>query len=1199
MNHDKWTQTDARAAAAETLRLSLHGPSGDGLTPWPGFNGEPRLVGEGSPIPADYKFDLPMHDGAGNEVIFLTPTAVYGIGVLYPVLNDAQHAQLTAEQRQPQVSDEGDEFALELNEVVDLEVDPDSDLSPDASEEAEESKDTQARRPQSMAFSVHVPKNGQPLRLAVRGATYAKMSILHGTTTRQVWRRKFFEASIEVPVLKSQTINLEPSDCSRPENWPEHLKLSVGITVHSETARGVLCTIYVLNQTEVFEDVSSSCVFQSELEAVFKELLPYPSQAVIDDETEASFELLYRNNEIMAVGHGCDANVSKTADGWSVKSDVLPILEVRPSDPDILDEIGQPYSVGMLDIGLNLDDAKRDVQRIIDDYGHWIERERERALSLERPESETASSHLDAADRFLQDIKTGWKLFQENPEVNRILRWTSLAMNAQRISSSLSTRPAGEDGSFSTSNQQPDLIPTKPNFRKDEFEGFGKSEPEKQGRWRPFQIAFVLSSLEGVIDGEASAREEVDVIWMPTGGGKTEAYLGLAAFTILWTRRQSTLGLVQHTKKFFTSVLMRYTYRLLTTQQVLRAASLICALEIIRKTHLDLLDPSDCSPIRIGAWLGGKTTPNSREAAVRQWDNIAHERNRFGGKFLLTRCPWCAAEMGRGLGGKVVGYQKVQIAGRTELFIKPVCPDERCPFAGGAFPRLPVLEVDEDIYEAPPAFVVGTVDKFARLVWESRASRLFGLSQDKGIAQRVSPPPALLIQDELHLISGPLGSMNAMFEFVIEELCTAEGGAKPKIVGATATTRNFESQSRNLYGRGASRLLPPPGIDIADSFFARTATNPASSKFYVGICAPGLGSVVEAQLRVIASLSHAGASLEHTPTPNPDPWWTNLVFFSSRRSLALQKAACQTELRNRMWTLAQRSGVRTGDIISESTQDSVASEIAKRRSVRNIRQIRELTATSTDNIGELLEDLNARRDADNAVDICFATSMIEVGVDVPRLGLMTVMGQPKSASQYIQVTGRVGRNLDAPGLVVVVLSPHSVRDRSHFESFRSNHERLYSSVESVSVTPFTPQALERTCAGALKALYSALLPSLNPMQAWESSLGTELRTKMEARARFVTANNPSAMARLNEEFNQLEGAVRANAQKASNWDDLMVMAGSIEETRTEFEVWIAPNSMRHVEPESGLRIMATDISSRSSSSAKSFDANSMEEGSLE
>lgn len=1199
MTASDWTATDARDAVAETLRLSLHGPTGPGLSTWPGFEGEAKLIAEGSIVPSEYKFDLPMHDGMGNEVIVLTPTVVYGIGVLYPKLNDVQHAQLTAEQRQPQLSDESDESSPELNKVVELEVDPDSDVQEGPIDSDDDNQDTQPHRPQSMAFSIHVPNDQREFEVWVRGATYERMSITHGSRPRQVWRRRHFEAKVSIGRLATHSVEITRADCTTPGSLPEHLKLSIGVTVHDNRGPGTLCTIYVLNQSGVIDDVSSSCVFQIELEARVANLLPYPSQTGIEDDTEASFELLYSSKQIMAVGHGCDAEAKPVADGWSIRSDVLPLVEVRPTDPEVTDAHGKSYGIGMLDLGLDSVEAREGVEKIIADYSAWIDHQQDLTQPITGRPGEAAQKHLSAAREFLEDIRAGWSLFKEDPEVNRVLRWASLAMNAQRTSSSLPIQLLQPDGSFKSEGQKSQPFQSVPNLVGDEYGGFGKSSPENQGKWRAFQIAFVLSAIKGVISDDIAPRESVDVIWMPTGGGKTEAYLGLAAFTILWERRQRVLREGESSTVFYTSVLMRYTYRLLTTQQVLRAASLICALEIVRRSHLSLLDPNDKTPIRIGAWLGGKTTPNSREQAVRQWDAIAFDRNRNGGKFLLTRCPWCAAEMGRSVDGKVLGYQKAPLSKPGELFVKPVCPDPRCPFSGETFTRLPVMEVDEDIYVQPPAFIIGTVDKFARLTWEPRASRIFGLKHNGVELRRVAPAPSLLIQDELHLISGPLGSMDAMFEFVIEELCVAEGGMRPKIIGATATTRNFESQTRNLYGRERSRLLPPPGLDISDSFFARTSTNPQGSKYYLGICAPGLGSVVEAQLRVIASLVHAAAAMEQTPAPSADPWWTNLVFFSSRRSLAMQKAACQTELRNRTWTLAQRSGVRTGDVIEAESSDAKAETIGQRRSVRNIRQIRELTATSTDNIGELLEDLNASRDSEDSVDICFATSMIEVGVDVPRLGLMTVMGQPKSSSQYIQVTGRVGRNLDSPGLVVVVLSPHSVRDRSHFESFRSTHERLYASVESVSVTPFTPQALERTCAGALTALYRSLLPGLNPNEAWDSPVGIEIRQRLEARAREITRGNKMAIERLHEAFNQLEGAVRANAASNANWDQLLVMAGSVEELRSEFEIWVAPNSMRNVEPESGLRIMSSDSPAPASKSKWRGQEQFEDEGSLE
>jgi len=355
--------------------------------------------------------------------------------------------------------------------------------------------------------------------------------------------------------------------------------------------------------------------------------------------------------------------------------------------------------------------------------------------------------------------------------------------------------------------------------------------------------------------------------------------------------------------------------------------------------------------------------------------------------------------------------------------------------------------------------------------------------------------------------------------------------------------------------------VPPPALSIEDSFFARVDdTKPA--KMYVAVCAPGYGSNVQAQLRTLAALLHAGGTLD-TLDAHPDPWWSNLVFFSSRRSLGLQLAASEIGLRKAAYRLSQLSGLRIG---------KQSDETGNRHATRDIHTIKELTATSRDNVTQVLAQLELHKDNKKAIDLCFATSMIEVGVDVPRLGLMTVMGQPKSYSQYIQVTGRVGRTDNSPGLVVVVLSPHAVRDRSHYETFTTTHQRLYASVEPVSITPFTPQALERGLAGALTSTLRTTRDMEDPTPL---ITGDAITAALEPwRQRATRIGNPRGHVTLEEEAIRLTrlAASAINDSPHLQWGNVrgdtdypLITPLGKATYDSAFKVWPVPLSMRSVD----------------------------------
>ncbi len=328
------------------------------------------------------------------------------------------------------------------------------------------------------------------------------------------------------------------------------------------------------------------------------------------------------------------------------------------------------------------------------------------------------------------------------------------------------------------------------------------AEPDypRKTKWRPFQLAFILINLRAFTDPASPDRSIVDVIWFPTGGGKTEAYLGLAALVILLRRmgRPANAG---------TTVLMRYTLRLLTTQQFQRAASLICALELMRRASPEELGST---PISIGLWLGGAVTPNRSAQAISAFERLG--RDGGDNPFNVLACPWCGVEMGPreyDNGVRVFGYRRVRRRGTADR-IQFRCEDPGCPFSGEE--GLPLEVVDDAIYEEPPTLLIGTVDKFAMMPWDPEARKIFGIDNPEA-----GHPPDLIIQDELHLISGPLGSMVGHYETAsVRNRAEKRRRSKRASVSVTRAATEAESSldiqrsSRNGTARPAGEKSSPP-----------------------------------------------------------------------------------------------------------------------------------------------------------------------------------------------------------------------------------------------------------------------------------------------------------------------------------------------------------------------------------------------------
>ncbi len=587
--------------------------------------------------------------------------------------------------------------------------------------------------------------------------------------------------------------------------------------------------------------------------------------------------------------------------------------------------------------------------------------------------------------------------------------------------------------------------------------------------WRLFQLAFILLNLDGLADPGHEDRPIVDLLFFPTGGGKTEAYLGLAAFAIA-RRRLANPGL----EGAGLSVVMRYTLRLLTLDQLQRAAGLVCALELERKANPEL----GTWPIEIGLWVGGGATPNALGDAKNKNPSTAvawleeHRRRNGPAPAPMKNCPWCGQRFNKD------SFQIHPHLTRPErLDIR--CDNLDCEFSGAD--RLPIVVVDDEIYRRLPTFMIATVDKFANVPWEGRAGAFFGhvdRSDNSGFygagesggtrMARELRPIDLIIQDELHLISGPLGTIAGLYETAFDLLASRKiNGVRrgPKIVASTATVRRAETQIKNLFGRSRTAIFPPPGVSRHDSFFAKV-DRVSPSRVYAGIASPGRGPKL-VYLRALQTILSGAAALSTGAKDDPaDPYLTSLCYFNALRELGGARRIVEDEVRAHLTSYGS-SRVRKQPI-GQPFADRV------------LREVQELTSRySTDQVSEARTRLGYPVRDKNAVDVALATNMISVGLDISRLGLMVVQGQPKTAAEYIQATSRVGREASKPGLVITLLNIHKPRDRTHYEQFRAFHMSFYRAVEATSVTPFSPRALDRALAATLVAAARHVEPDLS------------------------------------------------------------------------------------------------------------------------
>jgi hypothetical protein len=794
------------------------------------------------------------------------------------------------------------------------------------------------------------------------------------------------------------------------------------------------------------------------------------------DWDERVADLQYRNAVEYAVGHGI-STTARIVDSacYEVETQWIPQADVERVAPAPIKNV--ELSMEALSQLKNGDEARTKLGNIVVQYANWIETQKTSVPTSPPQRKETGEELLRRAHKAANRIKTGIDLLNDPQNLDAFCMANRvMAIAARRRFGVIQGKdPASVDA------------PT----------------------WRPFQLAFILLNLPGIANPIHPDRETVDLLFFPTGGGKTEAYLGLATFTLI-LRRLRNPGL----KSAGLSVLMRYTLRLLTLDQLGRASTLICALELERQK-----DPQKLGewPFEIGLWVGKAATPNwigkkgDRYPDSARSKTIAYLNNSSKAMPLpIEECPWCGTKFSQN------SFQLLPDRDDPND-LRLLCTNRRCEFIRGNY--LPILAVDESIYRRLPCFLIATVDKFAAMPWTGEVGGFFGRIDRHDANGFYGPgqtngqplghellPPELIIQDELHLISGPMGTMVGLYETALDELSARQiDGQKvrPKIIASTATVRRAEKQIQALFNRRIVEIFPPPGPDLRDSFFAKTESiSQSNARCYVGIAAQGR-SLKVVLLRIYLALMGAAqkayvAEKGNRNKNNPaDPYMTLLGYFNSLRELGGSRRIIEDEVRTRLSAYGKRKRENeTESLFADRKIDYDVVELTSR--------------VSTDKVAEAKHKLDQPFFEKDRVDIAIATNMISVGLDITRLGLMVVLGQPKTSAEYIQATSRVGRDHERPGLVVTLFNIHRPRDRSHYERFATYHESFYRSVEATSVTPFSPRALDRGLAGTVLGLarlgHKPMTPPLGAMKIRVEK--TSLNFVIETLAKRAQTHDP-------------------------------------------------------------------------------------------
>lgn len=1046
-------------------------------------------------LAADLVGPMKPSDGGAfddEEILRIAPSRFYHTGFLVPVELPGQGAL-----EDPTEDDD------ELNEANDGDAE---DAAP-----VEPGPKRKQRLPASIGLSVLLPPGSETARVTVRYADYVLDELprsgdakLSSARADYPWRR----VSRTPP---AQAIALDRTSLTRGTEVTGSGGLFLEGHIEPARAGGLpegtrALSLFLVNRRQPGEPGKrdAQMAFQVVLTVESADGLvrrPNLRDERSADDDERTLDLQFRDESEWAVGHGVAVEPVwdegsgphlRHAVAMGARTTWLPLATVLRVETRSIE--GVNLDMDELAVLPSPEAVRGALGRIPVAYRAWIADQRHHKVgttSRTRRRDELLADAEHAARR----IEEGIALLASDQMAFQAFRWMNRAMATQ------------------ARRRRPDDYPE------------GGARP----RWRLFQLAFVLLSLNGVANPKHHDREVVDLIFFPTGGGKTEAYLGLIAMVLL-LRRLS--GMARPDQGLGVAVLLRYTLRLLTLDQLDRAATLLCALEMLRRER-----PEELGELRfaVGLWVGRSATANTFEEVRKAI--VEYKAHRAQSPFPLTKCPWCGSEL--------TSDSLTLVPTEAPCEVVAACPSFRCEFSARKNREgLPVLFVDEQIYRELPAFLVATVDKLALLPWRGETGKLFGRIHSRVGRRFLGPidgalrsgpqttlipaglqPPELVVQDELHLIAGPLGSMVGLYETAIDALSTQSGGLgqvsiRPKIIASTATVRRAREQVRALFDRIHLRVFPPPGVTDAETFFGRKDLE-SPGRLYLGVAAPGRtfkATLLRTYTALLAAASRQwqlGAGKVGKDHP-ADPYMTLVGYFNSLRELGGMRRLVEDDVAKRLEKIEGRGAENARGPNLWFANRTIQAEPV------------ELTSReSTSKVASSKARLEVPHDGASHVDVLLASNMISVGVDIPRLGLMVVAGQPKTTSEYIQATSRVGRDKQRPGLVVTVHDCNRPRDRSHFERFGAYHACFYRFVEATSVTPFSLPALDRGLAAVLVALVRLGDPNLTPPEGMMDL--PKQRPHAEGSARLVAARAGSARDMSEPDRKRVVAAIEARA----------------------------------------------------------------------
>ena len=1080
-----------------------------------------ELLGPGS------EFSLPDIE---HELISSTPTSRYSVGILFPQGNQMNQDN---DETVPLPEADGSTDKEESDAEAEIQTEPVQESRKHVSEfdeTADENLDEEIGMsmqymPSSMGITFLIKGNADIIKGKVTFATYRKALITdcaipytpadpeHYAVPSELAHKMSFDKNTGTMKLLTQIKAKEVRDIFEKDTIPENeyqilkqiayrfvdycnagyvrvpheisefiLDFSKGEYVDSESNRELdgtsakivalrtkvsddiwSVTVMLVNELEEVPAKANHCIFQSRIEInthnncfSFVESNPNPDIHLMDEE-ECSLELLYRHKKIYGTGLGTsvDWDIDEQGKG-SVWNDFFPIEEIPamnfslPKNKVITNnELSMKYLSDLNSI--DKDTKISSMYNLVDLYKSWVVDLEKTASLLDTKYISAASKNIAECRRAYERMYAGIKTLKENETAYKAFLLANRAMFMQRVHITMQS-----DMAKKSADRYPEDEEISDWLRKVDY----YKEDDASCRWRPFQIAFLLMDINSIVYDESPERNIVDLIWFPTGGGKTEAYLGLTAFAIFYRR-------LTHSKEAAgTTVIMRYTLRLLAAQQFTRAATLICACEYIRqqceKKHRKYpIYSLGKEPISIGLWIGGTHIPNRNEGKnsasyhleklknVGKHYYVRSEKERHN-KFQVLKCPWCGTKMVKDdRNNKLVGEWGYNMGSGKHFYM--FCPQEDCDFTN----KLPIQIIDDELYRNPPTLLFGTVDKFAMMPWDGRIGAFFGIGSN-------NRAPELIIQDELHLISGALGTVVGIYETAVDGIC-GQKGVYPKIIASTATIRRAKEQCSVLYNREVVQF-PAPGLDAEDSFFARESTidyeKGIYGRKYIGIMPSGKTKAMT-EIRMMAALMQKAYTMD-LPDEIKDKFWTLTVYFNSLKDLGKASTLVDDDVKDFIIRTANRMFTTRRLIVR-------ADELTSRVSTTELNE----TLDKLEKIEYSKENMEAKQYASS---VLLATNMISVGIDVARLNVMLMVGQPKLTSEYIQASSRVGRSF--PGLCFIQYDATKSRDRSHYERFRSYHESFYRFVEPTGATPFSKPARER-------ALHAVLTAMIRQREEWK------------------------------------------------------------------------------------------------------------------